>query len=260
MLPFIKVAGITIPTYGLMAIIGFLVSVVFALQLTKVYNLEKQDLLFSSVYMIIGIVVGSKLLYVITYIPLLIKNFDVFLEYPWQVFAMVTSGFVFYGGLIGGALGVWIYARQFKIDVMKFADTIAPEIPLFHAFGRIGCFLGGCCYGIEYDGIFSIEYNYNKLVPELSEVPRFPVQLMESGLNLLLFVFLYIYGRKKRKPGMVLGLYLICYTIIRTITEMFRGDMVRGVTEVGLSTSQIISIILLPLGIWLVTRKEKKVS
>lgn len=257
MLPYIYIFGFPIPMYGLMAIIGFAVSLVVALKGAEIYGIKKQDLGFSSAYMIIGIIIGAKLMYFITYIPKLIMNWDVFIAHPWEVIMIVFGGFVFYGGLIGGALGVIVYAKQFKLKVMPFADAIAPVIPLFHAFGRIGCFLGGCCYGIEYHGPFAVNFPYNELTPELSEVTRFPVQLMESGLNLILFVFLYIYSRKKRKSGQTLGIYILCYTVIRTVTEVFRGDIVRGVYG-GISTSQIISIILLPLGLWLVLRKPKE--
>lgn len=257
MLPYFYVFNIPIPMYGLMALIGFGVSLAVALTRAKRYGLSKMDLGFSSVYMIIGIIIGSKLMYFITYIPKLIKHFDLFLEHPWEVIMIVFGGFVFYGGLIGGALGIFLYAKQFKLSVLPFAEIIAPVIPLFHAFGRVGCFLGGCCYGKEYHGPFAVSFNYNPLVPELSEVERFPVQLLEAGLNFILFVILLLYSRKKRKWGQTLGIYILSYTVIRIVTEVFRGDMVRGVTGIGLSTSQIISLLLIPFGLWLVFRKEK---
>lgn len=259
MLPFINIFGMPLPMYGLMAVVGFGAALAAALRYTGVYSLSKQDLLFSSVYMIIGIIIGSKLMYFITYIPKLIENFDIFLKHPWETIMIVFSGYVFYGGLIGGAIGVIIYARQYKLNIWKFADVIAPVIPLFHGFGRIGCFFGGCCYGIEYHGVFAVKFPYNELVPELSAVERFPVQLMEAGMNFVLFIVLYTYGRKKRKLGRLLGIYLVSYTFIRIITEYFRGDVVRGVYGGGISTSQIVSFILLPVGIWLILRKEKAV-
>lgn len=260
MLPFIDIFGIPLPMYGFMAVVGFAVSLIVALRLTHIYMLQKQDLLFSAVYMVIGIIIGAKLVYFLTYLPGIIRHFDVLLKHPWEVIMISFSGYVFYGGLIGGAAGVLIYAKQYKIDVWKFADVIAPVIPLFHAFGRIGCFLGGCCYGVEYHGPFAVRFPHNDMTPELDAVERFPVQLLESGLNIILFIFLYIYGsRVRRKSGSMLGIYLLCYTVIRIVTELLRGDTVRGVYG-GLSTSQIISILLLPLGIWLVMRKEKETS
>lgn len=257
MLPFINILGITLPMYGIMAIVGFAAALFAAVKLTMVYSLPKQDLLFGAVYMVIGIIIGAKIMYFITYIPGIIKHFDVVAEYPWETIMLVFSGYVFYGGLIGGAIGIVIYAKQYKLKVLQFADVIAPVIPLFHGFGRIGCFLGGCCYGMEYHGPLAVKFPYNELIPELNQTERFPVQLLEAGLNFILFGILYYYGFKKRKSGKTLGLYLLCYTVIRIVTECFRGDIVRGVSSGGISTSQIISLLLIPLGIWLVVRKEK---
>ena len=260
MLPYIYIFGFPIPMYGLMAILGFGASLFVAMRWTEKYYIPKIDLGFASVFIMIGIIVGSKLLYFITHIPKMIKYWDVFLENPWEVLIVVFSGYVFYGGLIGAAVAVYFYARHYRYSVFAFADVLAPVIPLFHFFGRLGCFFGGCCYGIEYHGLFAIKFPYNELVPELCEVERFPVQLMESLLNLVLFIFLVWYSGKKRKPGQTLGIYLIAYTVIRMVTEMFRGDIVRGVSSIGLSTSQIISILLLPFGLWLIFRKENKKS
>lgn len=258
--PFIDIFGFQLPVYGMLALAAFGISLLVAIQFAKIYGLPRPDLLFASVYMVIGIIIGSKLMFFLTYIPKLIKNFDVFLQYPWETLMLVFSGYVFYGGLIGGAVGILVYSKQFKLKPMVFADVISPVIPLFHSIGRIGCFFGGCCYGVEYDGPFSVHFPYNELVPELSQVDRFPVQLMESGLNFILFIGLAIYSRKRRKSGVTLGIYIIAYTVIRTFTELFRGDIGRGVYGGGISTSQIISLVLLPLGIWLILRKNKKVT
>ena len=120
----------------------------------------------------------------------------------------------------------------------------------------------GCCYGIEYHGPFSIQFPYNEMIPELSEVSRFPVQLLEAGMNFIVSAVLFILMKKKKtKTGQLLGIYLIYYTIARFCLEFLRGDLIRG-QIFGISTSQIISFILLPAGIILVRGKwiEKKLN
>ena len=100
------------------------------------------------------------------------------------------GGQVFYGGLLGGIAGAVVYAKCARLEGFPdYADTVAPAIPLFHFFGRIGCFLGGCCYGIESD--FGFVFT-NAVVQSANGVRRFPVQLFESGFNLLLFIFLIL--------------------------------------------------------------------
>lgn len=257
MLPYISILGFPLPMYGLLAIVGMLVAVFAATRLAKTNGLPVSDVVFASFYCGIGIIIGAKLMYFITMLPKFIANFDVFLENPFGVLMYVFGGFVFYGGLIGGALGVVIYCRQFKMPLKPFMEVAAPAIPLMHGIARIGCLCAGCCYGMEYDGIFAITYPDNSYTHEMAGVPRFPTQLVETVVNLILFICLYIMVKRgKSKDGQALGVYIIVYAIMRFCLEFVRGDAIRG-GFLGLSTSQWISIVLLPLGIWLVLRKSR---
>lgn len=258
MLPFIYIFGYPLPMYGLLAILGMVVAVFMAARLAKVRDLSSGDVVFASFYCGIGIIVGAKLMYFITMLPKFISNFDVFLNNPFGVMMYVFSGFVFYGGLIGGALGVVIYCKQFKLPLKPFMDVAAPAIPLMHGIARVGCLCAGCCYGMEYDGPFAITYPDNSFTHGMAGVPRFPTQLVETVVNLILFVALYfMVKRGKSRNGEALGVYIIVYSIMRFCLEFVRGDAVRG-GFLGLSTSQWISLILLPLGIWLLLRKSKE--
>ena len=257
MIPYIYIFGYPLPMYGLLAIIGFILAVTVAASLAKKYGLPPSDVVFASFYCGMGVIVGAKLMYFITMIPKLIKNFDVFLENPWFVLIYVFSGFVFYGGLIGGAIGVIIYCKQFSIPLKPFMNVAAPAIPLMHGIGRIGCVCAGCCYGMKYDGPFAITYPCNDLTQGMCGVPRFPTQLVETVVNLILAACLFIYVKKGvKKDGRPIGIYLIVYSIMRFLLEFVRGDEVRG-GMLSLSTSQWISLILLPLGIYLVFRKDR---
>ncbi len=258
MLPSINIFGYPLPMYGLLAIVGLIVAVFAATRLAKVRNLPVQDVVFASFYCAIGILLGAKLLYFITMLPKFISNFDVFLANPFGVIIYVFSGFVFYGGLIGGALGVVIYCKQFKVPLKPFMDVAAPAIPLMHGIARIGCLCAGCCYGMEYDGPFAIIYPDNSFTHGMAGVPRFPTQLVETVVNLILFVCLFIMVKRgKSKNGEALGVYIVVYSIMRFCLEFVRGDAIRG-GFLGLSTSQWISIALFPLGIYLILRKCKE--
>lgn len=258
MLPFIYIFDYPLPMYGLLAILGMVVAVFMAARLGKVRGLYSSDVVFASFYCGIGIIVGAKLMYFITMLPKFVSNFDVFLNNPFGVMMYVFSGFVFYGGLIGGALGVVIYCKQFKLPLKPFMDVAAPAIPLMHGIARVGCLCAGCCYGMEYDGPFAITYPDNSFTHGMAGVPRFPTQLVETVVNLILFVALYIMVKRgKSRNGEALGVYIIVYSIMRFFLEFVRGDAVRG-GFMGLSTSQWISLILLPLGIWLLLRKSKE--
>jgi phosphatidylglycerol:prolipoprotein diacylglycerol transferase len=153
------------------------------------------------------------------------------------------------------------------VRIFDIADLYTPFLPFAHAFGRLGCFCAGCCYGIEYHGPFAVQFPFNEISPELSEVERFPVQLFEAFLNMICFgVLLFIMMKnikkkpeeRKLKQGQLMGIYLTYYLIARTFLELLRGDSVRG--KIGfLSTSQIISILLIPVAIYFLLARKRKV-
>ncbi len=257
MFPFIDVFGLfQLPLYTLVFAVGFLLALLIATRISPGCGVKRVDVVYGSIYGAIGLFLGAKLVFFLTRLPKVIKNFDKFCELltkaPGDALNYILGGLVFYGGLLGTFLGIWIYCKQFKIYMGGFADAIAPVLPLAHGFGRIGCFLGGCCYGIEYHGIFHIDYPYNELAPELSQVPRFPVQLLEAVLNFgVFFILLFLLKKTKLRDGKLLGIYLLYYVVARFFLEMLRGDVIRG--GVGIfSTSQLISLLLLPVGILLI--------
>ena len=262
MLPTISLLGIDISLYGCIFLIGFFIAIVMGCNLCKKWQLPKDDVINCSVYAGIGILIGSKLLYFLTKLPHFISVFSAvkeefasnMIETSIASASYLFGGNVFYGGLIGGLLFGLLYCRLYKVSIIKMSDLFAVFIPFIHGFGRIGCFFAGCCYGIEYNGFGSIQFPYNKFNPILSEVRRFPTQLVEAGMNFILFYILYLmYKQKERREGKLIGVYLCCYTIFRFCIEFLRGDTIRGHLGI-LSTSQIVSIILLPIGIYLIKR------
>ncbi len=260
MYPVLNLFGIVeMPLYGLCFLVGFLFLVMIARRIAPSYGIPKDDTLYACLYAGIGLGIGSKVMYFISKLPNIILNFDVYVELlkksPLDGIAYAFGGLVFYGGFLGACLGIYIYCRQYKIPFWPFLDIAAPLIPFVHAFGRIGCFFAGCCYGIEYRGIFSIQYPENELSPQLADVPRFPVQLLEALLNFIFCgILFYIQKKRKVKTGQLMGFYLLYYTVARFFLEMLRGDVNRGGIN-GVSTSQIVSIILLPIGILLASGK-----
>lgn len=260
MKPFIELPrGIRIATYGPTFAIGFLIAVIIAVLICERYELPKDDAFQGALFGLVGLIIGAKLVYFISKWPIIIQNFSKFIDatkkYPLSSLDYCFGGMVFYGGLIGAVAGVYVYCRAFHVKFTPFLDVYAPLLPFVHAFGRIGCFLGGCCYGKEYHGFGSVKFPYNEMVPELSEVPRVPVQLIEAAANMIFFIILFlIMKNKKMKQGRAMGIYILYYTIARYCLEYLRGDEVRG--SVGfLSISQIISIILFPIAIVLIRGK-----
>lgn len=162
--------------------------------------------------------------------------------------SLLYGGFVFYGGFIGLILCLLLYCFLFGKPLLKVFDMIAHALPLVQSFGRIGCFVSGCCYGIPVAEPFGIALIHPPA--ELKGVPLLPVQLIESVCCLCIFVALLIFGRKKRDDGVIMGLYMLLYGVVRFISEFFRYDSVRGIWG-ALSTSQWISIFVVAAGLFL---------
>ena len=222
---------IVLPSYGVMAFIGAFAVIVFSYFRIEKYNISFSQFIKVVILTAITCVLGSKVLFAITQIPWLIKNFS------WLNLLLLipNSGFVFYGGLFGVIFGLLIYSRKDKELRERLFLFAVPAFPLFHGFGRIGCLLAGCCYGKELSSPW--------VISGVVEFYKIPVPLFEAVFEFLIFLVL-IFAEKKHLKRNTLCVYLLCYAIFRFINEFFRGDDVRGIF-CGLSTSQWISLSIL---------------
>lgn len=160
-----------------------------------------------------------------------------------------NPGVVFYGGAITGALGFALMARAHGLPLAAALDALLPALPIAHAIGRIGCYLGGCCYGALWDGPWAVTYS-NTLAPAAHpSLPRHPWPLYEAAVLLVLAI---AFARKPARPGEASVRYALCYAIARFALEPLRGDVIRGIGWSGVSTSQLISIALAILSISLI--------
>jgi len=236
------IGNINIPSYGFLIALGGLLGNVLAFFALRSRKREFDSFLLIEAYGILGAFIGSKLLWFIVSADQV--DWSRFFE-PEYFNLLMQAGFVFYGGLILAAINIILCGKLHKIDVLGYLRDIVFVIPFGHAFGRIGCFMAGCCYGMHYNGPLAV------IFPEGSNGPvgvsLFPVQLLEALLLFLLSAFLFIL-RYKIKSLRSLEAYIIGYGIIRFILEFLRGDEVRGI-YFGLSTSQWIAILMIVGGI-----------
>ncbi len=246
MFPYITIFGRMFTSYAIMSLLGIFAAGIFMCWLTRKRGLNDNDTIVLLLFSAIGVLFGGHILYGITnlrYIPEIFVATDI--KGVISALVKVFGGSVFYGGLIGGLTVGFITIKIKKLSFPIFSDMAAVVIPLFHAFARVGCFLSGCCYGTESRFGFTI-YN-NTLVTDINGVNRFPVQLLEALLNVILFSALWVLYKKtlsdKRFQGNIMLIYLLCYSTIRFFDEFLRGDEIRGFVF-GLSTSQFISVLI----------------
>ncbi len=257
MLPYIEITeNFQLPSYGVMAIVGFTLAVAVAFYVASIVRVHEYDVLFGSLYAGIGLIIGAKVIYFISVLPRIVERWVIYKSDFMQLLVDGFGGFVFYGGLIGSLIGIYVYCKRVHMPVGPFYDIAVTAIPVMHGIGRIGCLMAGCCYGMEYDGPFAITFPENELIAGLAGVSRFPMQIIEVIYNVLLFVVIFILiKRRTLKNGRVLGLYLMAYSFMRFILEFYRGDVIRGSFN-GLSTSQWISLVVFPIGCYILFAKK----
>ena len=245
MIPPFEIFGKTFSIYTIIILIGLFAAGLFACAQIKRRKLDVDDMIVVLLICCGGAVLGGHILYGLTHPSLIPQTFALLFQTGfsgefWQSLLLTFGGSVFYGGLLGGmaAGGVCWKRKRLPTD---FVDVMAVSVPLFHTFGRIGCFLGGCCYGIE----CSVGFVYTQNPIEIANgVRRFPVQLLEALFCFLLFLALFALLRRGLCRGKLLALYLSVYAVGRFLLEYLRGDTYRGFV-LGLSTSQFISVLIL---------------
>ncbi len=259
MYPYLHILGKDFPMYGLCALAGlFFAGFLVVLTVRKRRDYSKLHIINIPLMAAIGAFLGAHIVYFFTRFDFLLSALQkldvVFASWDnfYAVFSELFGGMVFYGGLLGAILAAFIYCKAAKVDFSLYADIFAPAIPLFHAFGRVGCVFAGCCYGME--SSWGLPYPPHDDITET--VVRLPLPLIEAGCNLLIMTALLILRNKHLKKGSLLAIYFISYAVVRFIDEFFRGDEIRGILF-GLSTSQWISIFVFFLGIFMLLRRYR---
>ena len=227
-----------IPYYGLCILIGIVCAFFMCYFLSKKEKQDTDDLIVICAYLIAFGFLGAKVLYVLVSLQsidfrFVFKNMKTFNFF-------ISSGFVFYGGVIGGLFALLFVKKIHKIEVRNYVPILVPGLCIAHSFGRIGCSLAGCCHGkITNNKHFYYMYSNSLVAP--NNVKLIPVQGIEAFCVFLLGIVCFILVLKRKKIN-VLFLYILVYSVLRFILEFFRGDSERG----GLlffSTSQIISLV-----------------
>ncbi len=244
----LTIGPFTVYGYGLMIAIGIVAGCLTAEYRARKQGLDSDQIFPMILWCLFGGFLCAKLLFWITEWKTIIQD-------PGFMMETLSSGFVVFGGIIGGILTGLLYCRIRKFVFFKYADVILPSVALAQGFGRIGCFLAGCCYGKETESFLSVTFQDSVYAP--NHVELIPTQLYSSGLDFLHFLLLLLIARNKKADGQVTACYLIFYSIGRFGIEFFRGDIIRGSVGI-LSTSQFISIFTGTAGIVLLVLIMKK--
>lgn len=258
----VKLGEVKLHTYGVMISMGFLVGITLAAREARRAGHDPEKILDVSFWILIAAIAGSRILYILT-------TWQEYENDLGKLLRVWEGGLVFYGGLIGAVLASIWYVRKHNLSFWVIADFCIPSVALGQAFGRIGCFSAGCCYGKHLDASWAVQFTTGLATRGL---PLHPTQLYEAFGNLMIFFLLLAIRSRKRYHGQALVWYLFLYPVVRFTVELFRGDKIRGyLFEMDLlnkipgpdilTTSQIVSILLFALGLgcmtWLNRQYEK---
>ena len=232
---------LTIHWYGVLVAIGFLFGLWNASRRAPRDGIAPEKVLDLGPWLIIGTIIGARLFYVLGHWE------SEFAKEPfWEVFKVHKGGLVFYGGLIGASLLTLAYMLVKKLPVWKFADVLAPSIALGYFFGRFGCLMNGCCYGRPSSVPWAIKFPEGH---ETGGLHVHPTQIYESLLSLALFGGLAWLYRRKRFDGQVFATYLMCYAVLRSIVEIFRGDYPAYYFGGHVTPAHLISVVIFGAGL-----------
>jgi phosphatidylglycerol:prolipoprotein diacylglycerol transferase len=239
-----RIGNFPINTYGVFLALAFLCAILIAVKLAARDGLPKEKIYDLSLWMLLASLIGSKLLMFLTE--------PEYRDHPLQLISLdfLRSGGVFYGGLLGAIITGYFLMKRYKLPWWKTADACAPGIAVGNFFGRLGCFSAGCCWGKPTTLPWGVKFT--ELGHEITGVPidahLHPTQLYESFSMLIVFFFLLWLHKHRRFSGQVILLYALLYSIIRFLIEFLRddprGDVFGLTTRTGLSTSQLISIVV----------------
>jgi phosphatidylglycerol---prolipoprotein diacylglyceryl transferase len=203
-----QIFGLEIRWYGILITLGIVSAFAFAWNRAKLYGLSRDNLMDLGLVIIIVGILGARLLYVLA-------NLNYFLANPGDIIQLQMQGLAFLGIIIFNIPAVIIFAKVKRLSFWRICDLAAPSIAIGYFFGRIGCFLNGCCYGPE-SSVCSVMMN---------GVSRFPTQLVNAVVAALIFLALWWLSREKKLRMGELFVYLIYfYAITHFGTEFLRAD------------------------------------
>jgi phosphatidylglycerol:prolipoprotein diacylglycerol transferase len=239
-----RIGSFPINTYGVFLALAFLCAILIAVRLGERDGLPRERIYDLSLWMLLASLVGSKILMLFTE--------PEYRDHPLQLLSLdfLRSGGVFYGGLLGAVIAGYLLMKRYQLPWWKTADACAPGIAIGNFFGRQGCFAAGCCWGKPTSLPWGMKFS--ELGHEITGVPidqhLHPTQLYESFAMLLVFFFLLWLHKRRRFSGQVILAYTLLYSIVRFAIEFVRddprGDILGLTTLTGLSTSQMISLVV----------------
>lgn len=225
--------------YAIIIIVSIIVGLIFIYFNSKEQDFTKEHLFYLFIYILVGIIVGAK-------------YFDYFTNInKYKSFNFYALGLSSYGAIIGIIIMIFIYSKQFKKSFFTVLHLIIQSVPLIYGISKLACFVAGCCYGIEYDGLFNVTYNYSNSAPK--GIKLFPIQIVEAIVFIIIFIIFYKKRNNINKKKSVGEIFIAC-GLAKFLLDFLRHTHMDEI----ISINQITSILFVIIGIYLKFSKQSK--
>jgi phosphatidylglycerol:prolipoprotein diacylglycerol transferase len=253
----------TVRYYGLMYVLALLVGIILLRLEAKRRGLPPERMVDLAFYAFVGGLIGGRLYYVVL-------KWGYYGANPLKIFAIWEGGMAIHGGIIGGIIGTWWFARSTGMSMLVLCDMLVPALSLGHAFGRFGNFMNGDAHGYplrspalpewlrHFPDWMGVTFPPGSIAGrEFGPVPLHPVMLYEMVLNVIGFLLLWGLRKRDWAAGSLLGLYLVYYAAVRSFTSLFRADdLYLG----PLRMPHVISIVMALIGLWLLLAPRRRAT
>jgi phosphatidylglycerol:prolipoprotein diacylglycerol transferase len=226
-----SIGGFSIHLFGVMVALGIIAGAYTAIRMAEKKGIGKEIVTDLILYMLLGGIIGARLLYVL-------QNISYYGQNPVSILSVHQGGLSFHGAVFGGAAVVFAYTRMHKISFLKLADALVPGLAIGYAIGRIGCDIFGNVTNVPW-------------AVTVGDVTRHPVQLYSALAGYLIFILLLEVSKKQRFTGEVFLLFVASYSGYRFFIEFFRS------TSTLFSNAQYLSMITAAAGILLLFALKK---
>jgi len=212
-----KIGNLAVRTYGVVLILAFFICLYLLKYEARRFSITNKTIDHMVNYLLLGGLIGARLYYALFY------DAYYYFTKPWTLLFIWEGGLAIHGAIIGGVVGLYLFARKNGVKFLVLANLLAPILLLGQAIGRLGCFLNGCCYGLSTNVRWGVMFPKNSFAYyQFGFHAVHPTELYELSLNLIGFVVLW--SVRKNVRNYLFSLYLMYYGAVRFIVSFFRAD------------------------------------
>lgn len=245
-------------SFGAAMAVAFLVGTWLGMREARRLGLDEDQFVNVILVTLIASVLGARGLYVIEHLAEFRSEWG-------SVFALWQGGLTLYGGIVTGTFAGIVAARRFGLPRWLVCDALAPSLALGTMFGRVGCFLNGCCYGHPTTSALGVKFPHDSFAYlEFGDTPVHPSQLYNAAAGLLLFAALWAFRKRVRVPGTLFWSFLLAFALVRIpidLTRAYEADAVLlRAGAVAVTESQLTSLALALFSAMMIARLHREAS